>query len=331
MVTWLPRTLGTLALALVSASCARPTAIPAPPAPVAVSDVSAVSEPAVSFHGDNETCGSCHKDIYDAWLKSRHAQSWTSQTFRKLSENYSRAECLPCHAPDLVLRTGIGARPALRTDVRDAGVSCIVCHQDATAEEWTMHGPYEADSPGHVSVRNDSFQTAEICASCHGQEEEFDQYHSWQTSEYGQSAFPCQACHMTPVEKSLAETAPLPPVRWVGDHSFPGAHNDEVIRSAVRLEVLGDSSTATVRLTNEAGHFFPGGAYREAVLAITDGRVPLHTVVFSFESGNRLASGAVWERTLSTPSDGNLEASVRFRRTVGDDDGTVIAAASLSR
>ena len=63
-----------------------------------------------SFHLDNEACGSCHVAIYEAWEASRHAQAWKSEAFRVASENYTLTECLSCHAPDLVLRAGLGAQ-----------------------------------------------------------------------------------------------------------------------------------------------------------------------------------------------------------------------------
>ena len=42
----------------------------------------AAAPQAPSLHDDIETCSACHETIFAAWQKSRHAQSWKSETFR---------------------------------------------------------------------------------------------------------------------------------------------------------------------------------------------------------------------------------------------------------
>jgi len=287
--------------------------------------------PPPSFHSDSETCGTCHKTIYNEWKNSRHAQSWTSETFRLASENYTKQECLPCHAPELLLKTGFDRQPDLRDEVRDLGVTCIVCHQDPTANEWTMHGPYAVDSPGHKSVENPAFATADTCAPCHGQKAEFDQYHPWKESSFGQSGFTCQVCHASPSERLLAETEPSKPLRWVADHRFIGAYDATVLRSAVTLSLQPEEGGFRVSMVNETGHAFPGGAYREATLTVTVGGNVLDRVVLSFESSRRLAAGETWSKTYPLPANASLEtakATLHFRRTLGDDPGLVIAEAA---
>jgi hypothetical protein len=221
----------------------------------------------------------------------------------------------------------------LRADARDSGITCIVCHQDANADAWTMHGPYAADSPGHKSVENAAYATADTCAPCHGEKAEFDQYHPWKASGYGQAGFPCQACHAAPSERLLADTDTSKPKRWVADHRFIGAYDETVLRSAATLSVLPHEGGFKVLLVNEAGHAFPGGAFREATLTVAVGDALLDTVVFSFETSHRLASGENWSKVYPLPSNAapdTAKATLRFRRTVGDDPGAVIAEASLT-
>lgn len=284
-----------------------------------------------SFHGDNGACSACHKKIYEEWRHSRHAQSWTSETFRVASENYTRTECLPCHAPDLILRTGLDRQPELRPDARDSGVTCIVCHQDPNAHEWTMHGPYAVDSPAHRSIENPAYSTAETCAPCHGQKEEFNQYHPWKESRFGEGGFTCQACHAAPSERVLAETSPSRPTRWVADHRFLGAYDDVVLRSAVTLTLSPEEGGFRLRMRNETGHAFPGGAFREATLLVSVDGKTLDTVLFSFESGRRLSPEEEWSKSYPQPekSRGVVKAILWFRRTVGGDLGLPIAEATL--
>ncbi|MDE0019906.1 MAG: multiheme c-type cytochrome [Candidatus Poribacteria bacterium] len=281
---------------------------------------------AATFHVDNENCASCHVSIYEEWLQSRHAQAWKSDLFKLTSDNYTKKECLPCHAPALILETGLANKPELRNEYRGQGVDCIACHQDPEADEWVMHGPYGADSPAHGTVQNAAFTTAEVCASCHGHDEEFNQYHSWKESEYGQSQFPCQACHMTPTERLLADTETDYPTRWVGDHSFPGAHNEDVAAAAASVEMERDGAELVVSVTNEAGHFFPGGAYRAAVLQATADGVELGQQTYAFELGSRIASGATVQARFPLP-DGAAEAKARltfYKSVVGDDGRSVV-------
>lgn len=283
-----------------------------------------------SFHGDSGACSACHKKIYEEWRNSRHAQSWTSEAFRVASENYTKTECLPCHAPDLIIRTGFDRQPQLRPDARDGGVTCIVCHQDPNAHEWTMHGPYAVDSPGHRSVENPAFSTAETCAPCHGQKEEFNQYHPWKESSFGKGGFTCQACHAVPSERVLAETSPSKPTRWVADHRFLGAYDEVVLRSSVTLTLSPEKEGFRLRMSNETGHAFPGGAFREATLRVFSGEKTLETVVFSFERGYRLSPEEVWEKFYPLPSEKTpVKATLWFRRTVGEDPGLSIAEATL--
>ena len=282
----------------------------------------------VTLHADNESCSSCHVSIYEAWLQSRHAQAWRSPLFRLTSENYTRQECLGCHAPGMITAAGVAQEPALRSELRDQGVDCIACHQDASSDDWVMHGPYGADSPAHGTILNEAFASSEVCASCHGHAEEFNQYHAWRESEYGAAGFTCQGCHMVPEEALLADTEPDYPLRWVGDHSFPGGHSPEVVEGAVSLELRMEEGVLLAVLENHAAHDFPGGAYRSAVLeAFADGE-PVGQKEYRFALGNRLQSGVPAEERFAVPG-GASEASVRltyYRDGVGE-DGSVVREA----
>lgn len=256
----------------------------------ATEGVAQAAPQAPSLHDDIETCGACHETIYAAWQKSRHAQAWKSETFRVASDNYRKEECLPCHAPDMVQRTGFGEKPMVRDGYRSDGVTCIVCHQDATSEEWKMHGPYEADSPAHETVQDDAYFTADVCASCHGHDAEFNQYHSWKEGTYGQQEFPCQACHMTQTEALLADAEPDHPLRWVGDHSFPGSHDEEFLKTAGTVKLKVEDGDLVVKVQNQAGHNFPGGAYRTAIVTISVDGVEVGKLEYSYENENQLES-----------------------------------------
>ena len=300
--------------------------------------VAAVQPP--SLHDDIETCASCHETIHATWQTSRHAQSWKSETFRVASDNYRKEECLPCHAPDMIQKTGVANEPLVRDGYRSDGVTCIVCHQDALSEEWKMHGPYAADSPAHETVQDDSYSTAAVCASCHGHDAEFNQYHSWKEGMYGQQDFPCQACHMPQMEALLADTEVDKPLRWVGDHSFPGSHDEEYLKTAATVKLKVEDGALVVAVQNQAGHFFPGGAFRTAVVDISVDGVEVGRLEYSFENENQLESGETVTLRHEL-MDGASEATARltyYKYVVNEpgtglvqsDVGTVIDESSLT-
>ena len=276
-----------------------------------------------SLHDDIETCGACHETIFAAWQESRHAQSWTSETFRVASDNYRKEQCLPCHAPDMIHRTGVSNQPVVRDGYRSDGVTCIVCHQDATSDEWKMHGPYAAESPAHETVEDEAYFTADVCASCHGHDAEFNQYHSWKEGSYGQAEFPCQACHMTQTEALLADTELDKPLRWVGDHSFPGSHDEEFLKNAATVKVKVEDGALVVEVENQAGHFFPGGAFRTAVVDIVVDGVEVGKLEYSYENENQLESGeTVTLRHELTSGAKRASARLTYYRYVVNEAGT---------
>lgn len=89
----------------------------------------------------SEVCGSCHKDIYDQWAGSMHANSTALNdpihaTFYKkvvgdpLQEGVTMKNgkfpvCLQCHAPNAALEnsTKLDSKVAFRE-----GVNCVACH-----------------------------------------------------------------------------------------------------------------------------------------------------------------------------------------------------------
>ena len=74
----------------------------------------------------SEQCRACHTEIYAEWETSWHAQSWSDPEVRALSNDFSNADCIDCHAPRPVFETGIGVRVLPRNSRRGEGVDCIV-------------------------------------------------------------------------------------------------------------------------------------------------------------------------------------------------------------
>ena len=73
-------------------------------------------------------CQECHPGVYAEWESSSHANSWINPDVRALSNDFSNADCIDCHAPRPIFETGIGKRVLPRSSRRSEGVDCIACH-----------------------------------------------------------------------------------------------------------------------------------------------------------------------------------------------------------
>ena len=100
-----------------------------------------------AYAGAEQNCRMCHSDIYNGWLKTKHARAF------RLLENVGKSKdpaCLPCHT------TGYGAggyedetkTPNLK------GVQCEACH-----------GP--GSQHNGVKEKIQGSPAAKVCAKCH--------------------------------------------------------------------------------------------------------------------------------------------------------------------
>jgi hypothetical protein len=151
--------------------------------------------------------------------------------------------------------------PTLQTQ----GVVCASCH----VREHQRFGPPRRDGrtastaprenlPHNGVTRTPAFLRSEFCASCHqftadgfalnGKLLE-DTFEEWRASPAARQGRQCQDCHM--------------PDRR---HTWRGIHDPEMVKSAVRIDVVtarrrhrpGERLEATVRIANTgAGHAFP--------------------------------------------------------------------------
>jgi len=133
-------------------------------------------------------CSDCHAEIYKEWKESRHYHAWKSEQFKFESENYTKAKCLPCHAPHQV---DADKKPLLRAEFREDGVSCVACH--FKEETNSMHGPLKVWSPPHPSKQDRSYLSSNFCAGCHQ-----ETFKEWKLAREERS---CQSCHMPSLGK----------------------------------------------------------------------------------------------------------------------------------
>ncbi len=233
-----------------------------------------------------EACGSCHREIYEEWRVSVHAQAWVDPQFQaEIRKSDNRWLCLGCHTPLLVqqdlwpvgLVDGDVERPRLveapRFDptLREEGITCAACH----LRGGRIHGPGLPDSTApHEVVADPAFRGAAPCVGCHQAEERFEDKSfvcTFQTgAEYAASPWAspegCPGCHMPVRTRPAAEGGPVRAVRahwWkgAGIPKIPGRYPpEEANRPGLALDLALEEGHVRVTATNaHAGHLLPTG------------------------------------------------------------------------
>ncbi|HEY2017579.1 MAG TPA: multiheme c-type cytochrome, partial [Bryobacteraceae bacterium] len=157
-----------------------------------------------NFFMDSESCGQCHKDIYEQWKSSmHHFASFNNQFYRKSIEYFQDVAgtrpskwCAGCH-DHAVFFNGRFDRPIreqIDTPEAQAGLGCMSCHAivhvgssmgnaDFTVEYPPLHElanshnryiravdyflTYLNPKPHKQTFLKPYMESAEFCASCH--------------------------------------------------------------------------------------------------------------------------------------------------------------------
>ncbi len=215
-------------------------------------------------------CAVCHPHQHQTWSQSRHAAA----AGPGLLGQYHGADpafigrCNACHAP--------AAHQQADREALARGVTCAGCHLRAH-RKLGPPGPSSVriPAPGMAVEPTPRFARSDFCMPCHNLPLDvavagrplLDTWREWAASPYLPAGVQCQHCHMPD-----------------GAHRVPGAHDAEMVRRAVRLEVerptVADGRIEQwARVYNVgAGHHFPTTATPRAVLRIRqlgpDGPLP---------------------------------------------------------
>jgi len=210
--------------------------------------------------GGPSTCLPCHAQVVDEWRASMHAAAFTDPQVRApgQSDNFTRAECIPCHAPAPIFAAGIepGARVLARVERRADGVDCLACHALESGVAATRDG---LAAPCAPRLRPE-LSTEAACAACHNQHQTHDE---WRASPAFAAGIDCADCHMPHVERTGPEAgAP----RRGSSHRFPGGRDREFALAGLELSarVEGRELVATLRNTF-AGHNLPSDSRNRAL------------------------------------------------------------------
>ena len=312
LVRRIPKVLGVAVIVAVLAGCfadrlyrgLQPTPIPNEPPPAGLASLSA------------QSCQPCHAEITEEWAGSGMATAYTDPVFQakwKHEDNFYY--CLSCHAPleaqqptqvtglaKIAPLTAIESpNPLFSHSLQREGVTCVACH----LKDGAMVGPHEVNAPHPVRV-DPEFGEAKTCERCHQMPKipftRSDRPLSDTHAEWAEwkavtgRTETCTDCHMPAVERQSALGGP---VRESRRHTFPGAWDDDFVRSALDVSepTLTDQGVE-ITLTNRAGHRLPSGE---------PGRALLVNASFRDASGEELASVEQRiERRVKMPSGRDL-------------------------
>ena len=233
-----------------------------------------------------ESCGQCHREIYEEWKTSIHAQAYDDPFFQAYWKKDKNVwVCLNCHTPlenqqpTLVKEVPRGRvekavevpNPHFDAEYQKESVTCAACH----VRDGVILGPYEDSAAPHPTRFDPNFRTAQVCYRCHNVVSGPAQFYNvgpcGTYAEYEgkffmqERGFICQSCHMPEVDRPVATDSPI---RRGRRHLWRGGHDPDMVKRAVAVQVKADrdhpqpGEQIEFRLTllnAGAGHKIPTG------------------------------------------------------------------------
>ncbi len=266
---------------------------------------------------DPKVCSTCHRDIYNEWSKSMHANAWTDKWYQpdyllahQQTDGATDMLCGACHAP-IAARTGL--LPPADGSKFDAasrrGISCDFCHTVSGVDQMFNMG--HVSEPGTVKfgprgdgnslyheVKYTKIHTkADFCGSCHMVLHPatgvhiIDTWDDWKNNEYGKQGIRCQDCHMTPtpaVSKAPGRAALMGKERDnLAFHGFIGG-------SSYVQDAMGNTKQA--ELSRE---FLRAAAEVKLAEKVTDnGTLELTVDVHNVGAGHKIPTGTTYIRIM---------------------------------
>ena len=226
-----------------------------------------------------ETCGICHRAIYEEWSISTHRRAWRddAQFQKELEKSRGTGDggegdvswlCINCHTPVVAQQAKLVNglidgelhrpeyvdNPGYDESLQEEAVTCAACH----VRNGIVYGPYGDTNAPHPSARDDVLSSVDVCTRCHQAERIytsenlgcfFSTGREWAASSYAESGQTCQSCHMPEVDRPLAEGfgAPIRRTRrhWFGGSLIPKKPEYESEIAPLR-DVYGDGLSITV-------------------------------------------------------------------------------------
>lgn len=250
-----------------------------------------------------ETCGACHKAIYEEWQISTHARAWLDdpQFLGELEKSEKQGVawmCMNCHTPlqnqlpKLVTRLQDGRvdravrvdNPAFDAALQKEAITCATCH----VQDGVVLGPFGDTQSPHPVKKDPRLKTAEVCTQCHQAQARFDAVGlicvfdtgaEFSKSPQAAEGKICQDCHMPEVKRPL----------WVG-----GTEARVTRRHWFGGSLIPKKPEFTAELAALRPHYPPGLAVRVQPLpaTLTPGEGLVVEVEYeNAEAGHRLPTG----------------------------------------
>lgn len=233
-----------------------------------------------------ESCGTCHREIYEEWKSSIHASAYRDPFFQAYwKKDRNIWVCLNCHTPlenqqptlikDIprgrVEKAVQEPNPRYDPEYQLEAVTCAACH----VRDGVILGPFDDSVAPHPTQFDPNFRTAQVCYRCHNVVSGPAQFYRvgpcGTYAEYEgkyfmqERGYICQSCHMPEVDRPAADGGPI---RRGRRHLWRGGHDPDMIKRAVAIQVKvdpsapkpGDRVRFTLTLINAgAGHKIPTG------------------------------------------------------------------------
>lgn len=262
-------------------------------------------------------CQNCHRDIYNDWSKSMHAQAWEDKWYRpdymlahEETDGGTDLLCGACHAP-IAARTGL--LPPADGSKFDAtsrrGISCDFCHTVTGVKQMynmghisepgdTKVGPRDDGRSLYHEVKNTGLHAkSDFCGACHMVIHPatgvhiIDTWDDWKNNEYGKQGITCQNCHMTPtsgISKAPGRSSLMGKQREnIAFHGFIGGSS--YLQDAVGHPEQAEMSREYLRSAAEV---------KLAEQITDDGTLELKVEVHNVGAGHKIPTGTTYIRIM---------------------------------
>lgn len=226
----------------------------------------------------SESCNECHENIYREHTTSMHHKSsiFKDEVHAKVKNavNSDKYKCAICHMPATKNLRGVMSgekQPDPNSYRQTDGVSCFFCHQiskiyDSKAhkinfsnyrgeEKPTVFGalekPYESNE--HYSESNDIYKNSEVCMGCHSHKQNAKGFEVCNTKNQYDKTSDCIGCHM-PSTPGTIEKKDKGIRDYYASHKFLGVHSQEMVKKAVKLELVYEDGLLELTINNKMGH-----------------------------------------------------------------------------
>ena len=204
----------------------------------------------------NESCKSCHSEIFKEWEESYHSKAWTNIEFQARRDIYREMDCIPCHIPKPLLAQE-NFLIETRNKNRKTGISCLTCHLTPDGIATTsILDQIKGHAAPHPLVESKALKEDTLCIQCHRSiGNSFLKF-----KQLGQS---CRNCHMPEVKR--------PNQKKGFSHIWLKRDHPKFMKTALTMKGYLEKEEIKITLTNDnVLHNIPGERHFRILLLIVE-------------------------------------------------------------